>query len=157
MDPEFRALGVPRKERGARTDELIAFLQQSFTEDVVRRNGQDFLFDPKPPLPPIYLGGAAAHALPRSVRFGCGWLPMSSNPDKLARDIEHFSALAKASNVPRGPVTVMGNLPLEDTGEASARLQRFSELGVDRFVCGHRYNTLSEYKDRLALLATLSA
>ena len=66
MDPEFRALGVPRKERGARTDELIAFLQQSFTEDVVRRNGQDFLFDPKPPLPPIYLGGAAAHALPRS-------------------------------------------------------------------------------------------
>ena len=54
MESEFRALGVPRSERGARTDELIEFLQQSFTQDVVQRNGQDFLFDPKPPLCRLY-------------------------------------------------------------------------------------------------------
>ena len=156
MESEFRALGVPRSERGARTDELIEFLQQSFTQDVVQRNGQDFLFDPKPPLPPIYLGGGAPHALKRCVRFGCGWLPMSGNADKLEKDIERFSQLAKAADVPRGPVSVMSNLPLEDSAEALARLQRFSELGVDRFVCGHRYNTLSEYKNRLELLAKLA-
>lgn len=156
MDPEFRALGVPRNERGVRTDELLRFLQHSFTDDVVQSNGQNFLFEPKPPLPPIYLGGSAKHALKRCVRFGCGWLPMSANPDKLAHDIEHFSELAQAANAARGPVTVMSNLPLEDAGKASALLHRFRELGVDRFVCGHRYNTLSEYKTRLEMLARLS-
>lgn len=155
MEAEFRALGVPRKERGARTDELIEFLQQSFTEEVVQHNGQDFLFDPKPALPPIYLGGAATHAQKRCVRFGCGWLPMSGNPEKLAGEIERFTELARASNVERGPVTVMSNLPLEDSGEALARLQKFRELGVDRFVCGHRYSNLAEYKTRLELLAKL--
>jgi len=155
MESEFRALGVPRNERGARTDELITFLQQSFTADVVQRNGQEFLFDPKPPLPPIYLGGSAKHALKRCVRFGCGWLPMSANPEKLADEISQFSDLADAENAARGPVTVMSNLPLEDFGEALARLERFRELGVDRFICGHRYNNLAEYKIRLELLAKL--
>jgi len=156
MESEFRALGVPRSERGIRTDELIEFLQQSFTQEVMQKNGQEFLFDPKPPLPPIYLGGSAKYALKRCVRSGCGWLPMSANPDKLANDIERFSALAIASNVERGPVTVMSNLPLDDSAEAIDRLDKFRELGVDRFVCGHRYNTLSEYKNRLELLAKLT-
>ena len=57
MEAEFRALGVPRARRGRDTDETLAFLKRCFEADVVRANEQDFLFLPRPPRPPIYVGG----------------------------------------------------------------------------------------------------
>jgi alkanesulfonate monooxygenase SsuD/methylene tetrahydromethanopterin reductase-like flavin-dependent oxidoreductase (luciferase family) len=48
MEAEFRALGVPRAQRGRRTDETLAFLHSCFADDVVHAHGQDFLFLPRP-------------------------------------------------------------------------------------------------------------
>ncbi|TMA36418.1 MAG: TIGR03619 family F420-dependent LLM class oxidoreductase, partial [Deltaproteobacteria bacterium] len=84
MEPEFRALGVPRARRGHIADETLAFLHACFAGDVVQSNGQDFLFLPRPPRPPIYVGGAGERALRRAVRFGDGWMPMAGDPAVLA-------------------------------------------------------------------------
>ena len=77
MKPEFRALGVDRRRRGALTDETLAFLRDCFERDEVEANGQPFLFLPRPKRPPIFVGGAPPHALRRTVEYGDGWMPMA--------------------------------------------------------------------------------
>src|SRR5258706_4605285 len=67
MDAEFRAVGVPRSERGRRSDETLAFLRACFEHDVVESHGQRFLFLPRPPRPPIYVGGIGEAALRRAI------------------------------------------------------------------------------------------
>src|SRR5262245_32988170 len=57
MEAEFRALGVPRAQRGRIADETLASLHACFAGDGVRANSQDFLFLPRPARPPIYVGG----------------------------------------------------------------------------------------------------
>ena len=51
MKAEFRALGVPRAQRGRISDETLEFLQRCFADDVVESNGQEFLFRPRPRAP----------------------------------------------------------------------------------------------------------
>ena len=80
MEPEFRALGVPRRERGRRSDAALDFLHRAFADDVVVENGQPFLFLPRPARPPIYVGGNGEPALRRAARYGDGWFPMGGDP-----------------------------------------------------------------------------
>src|SRR6185503_2232690 len=51
MEPEFRALGVPRSERGRRSDTVLDFLHRAFASDVVVEHEQPFLFLPRPARP----------------------------------------------------------------------------------------------------------
>ena len=146
MDAEFTALGVPRRHRGKLTDEFLGFLDQCFNNEVAEANGQPFLFKPRPPMPPIFIGGSAKHALPRATKFGHGWLPMVRSPERLATDIEGFD----------GPVAVMGALPLQDAGAAREQIEAYKQLGVARLVCPVRYNTLSEYEHALDRVAELA-
>jgi probable F420-dependent oxidoreductase len=96
MDAEFRALGVPRAARGRITDATLELFARCFASDEVEANGQKFLFRPRPPRPPIYVGGAAPHAHVRAARFADGWMPMPSSPEDLARQVralrERFAA-----------------------------------------------------------------
>src|SRR5881398_2606271 len=66
MGAEFRAVGVDHRRRGALTDETLAFLDRCFAADVVEANGQPFLFRPRPPRPPLFIGGAPPHAFRRA-------------------------------------------------------------------------------------------
>lgn len=146
MDAEFRALGVDRSQRGRLTDEFLEFLASCFSDTVVRSHGQSFLFEPKPAMPPVYLGGQAEHALPRARRFGHGWLPMVRSPEQLADALAGFD----------GPVTVMAGLPLEDVESSRKLLRRYSALGVERLVCAVRYETLASYETQLRTLAEIT-
>ncbi len=51
MEPEFRAVGVPYRERGRATDATLELFGRCFADDVVESNGQPFLFLPRPPRP----------------------------------------------------------------------------------------------------------
>jgi probable F420-dependent oxidoreductase len=82
MAEEFRLLGIPFKERAARTSEYIAVIKEVWSKDTLRFSGnfvqieQDLYFAPKPlqrPHPPIWVGGESAPALKRVVEFGDGW------------------------------------------------------------------------------------
>lgn len=156
MDAEFRAVGVDRHQRGKVTDDTLAFFRDCFASDRVTRNGQPFIFSPRPPAPPIYIGGSAPQALQRALRFGHGWLPMVRDMARLSQDIALFRTMAERMNARPGPVTAMGNIPLGDPNEARRRIDAYRELDVERLVCGVRYETLDEYKVGLEQLANLS-
>src|SRR5438093_4247729 len=80
MAPEFRALGVDYARRGRATEEMLAFLDRCFASDVVEANGQPFLFLPRPPRPPIFIGGQPPYAFRRAPAHRAGWLPIGLPP-----------------------------------------------------------------------------
>ena len=152
MDAEFRALGLDRHRRGRDSDALLAFLHRCFEADLVEAHGQPFLFKPRPPRPPIYVGGRGAHALTRAIRYGDGWLPMGIEPDRLAQDMTAYQQIAAEHGVPCGRVTLMRALPLTDRAECEDLIARYEDLGVERIVCGMGYDTIDDYRRSLELL-----
>jgi len=149
MEAEFRALGVPRAERGRRTDDTLAFLRDCFASDEVEAHGQKLLFLPRPPAPPIYVGGAGEHALRRTVRYGDGWMPMTGDPERLAPDIARLRALSHAAG--RKPPEVIAFTGL-DPGRPDVlreRLDALAGLGVSRVVIGTRYADAGEFARQL--------
>ncbi len=142
MDPEFRVLGVDRHQRGAISDQTLEFWRRCFDseDDVVEENGQKFYFRPRPTRPRILIGGQPPHALARTVRYGDGWMPMSSNPEQLAPAIAELHALAEAKGTPRPEVACLGALgPNPEQG--AVQLRALADLGVTRFLTGARYGT----------------
>jgi alkanesulfonate monooxygenase SsuD/methylene tetrahydromethanopterin reductase-like flavin-dependent oxidoreductase (luciferase family) len=145
MEPEFLALGVDRRRRGAIADRTLDFLRRCFdaADDVVEENGQPFFFRPRPLRPRILVGGAGPHALARAVRYGDGWMPMGADPEKLAPAIEKLRALARDAGKETPEVACMGGLP-PSPPDAAARLRELRDLGVTRFLTGARYGTDAE-------------
>jgi probable F420-dependent oxidoreductase len=156
MDAEFRALGIDRRQRGRITDEMLGLFNDYFSREVITVNDQSFICSPRPVRPPVYIGGAAPHALKRAIRFDHGWLPMARDLDRLANDIETFHGMAKTSGKAAGPVTVMTGLPLKDEVLVREQLDRLRELGVERVICGVRYHTLAEFEEQLNMLNAVS-
>jgi probable F420-dependent oxidoreductase len=143
MPAEFRALGIDRSRRGALADETLGFLRSCFDPaaagDVAAANGQEFLFRPRPPRPPIFVGGAPPHALARAIRFGDGWMPMGVDPEKLRAPIAELRRLAAAGGRPVPEVVAMGRLPIEEPARAEEQLGKLSQIGVTRLVHAERY------------------
>ncbi|MGH8982233.1 MAG: TIGR03619 family F420-dependent LLM class oxidoreductase [Acidimicrobiales bacterium] len=85
MPEEFAASGVPFDHRGARTEELVACLRASWTDEVVEHHGRFYeipraRIDPKPvqvPHPPLLFGGTAEPSLRRAGRMATGWVSSS--------------------------------------------------------------------------------
>jgi alkanesulfonate monooxygenase SsuD/methylene tetrahydromethanopterin reductase-like flavin-dependent oxidoreductase (luciferase family) len=159
MPAEFRALGVERNRRGALADEALAFLRSCFDSgeagDVIEANGQPFLFRPRPPRPPIFVGGAPPHAFARAIRFGDGWMPMGIEPEKLRAPIAELQRLAAEIGRPVQEVVAMGRLPLEDAPRAAEQIAALAQIGVTRLVHAERYSDTAAFEriaDRLAAL-----
>jgi probable F420-dependent oxidoreductase len=156
MEPEFRALGVERKQRGALADRTLAFLNDAFARDVVRLNGQDFLFLPRPKRPEILVGGAAPHALARATRFGDGWMPMALKPADLAPQVARLREQFAAAGKPAPSVALMTKLPLEDPARAANLAAAYRDAGATRLVHGgHRYADAAEFERLARALAEL--
>ncbi len=155
MEPEFRALGVERKRRGALSDEMLDFLERAFADDVVEANGQEFLFLPRPAKPKIFVGGGSDAALRRAVRFGDGWLPMGNDPENLRPRIERLRELEAEAG--RGPLEVVcvGGVALQDPPRAREQLAELAELGVTRFAQGGRYAEADAFRTMVEGVAAL--
>jgi probable F420-dependent oxidoreductase len=154
MKAEFNALGVSRRERGARTDACLDLLVRCFasSDDVVAENGQDFLFRPHPPRPPVLIGGAPPHSFERAVRYGDGWMPMMADPAKLAPSISELTSLFAEAGRGTPEVIVLGGISRE-TQEARDHLAALEEVGVTGFIAGARYETASEFQTTVDALA----
>ena len=82
---EFAVLGVPKGERGARTDETIEILQLAWRGEPFSYAGRHFRFDDvvvapppvQPPGPPIWVGGSSLAAARRAARYGLCFMPDS--------------------------------------------------------------------------------
>lgn len=156
MKPEFRALGVPRSRRGALTDETLAFLRRCFAEDLVEAHGQPFLFRPRPPAPPILVGGAPPHALERAVRYGDGWLPIAPDPARLRVAAAELQERAREAGRGALAVVCMTPLDLTDPPRAEAQLAALREAGASHVVHATRAAEPDDYRRVVDGLARLS-
>ena len=101
QDREFRAAGVPFKERGRRTDEAIDLMRRCWAEDEVTVNGEFWQLDhitvlPKPvqrPMP-VWIGGNSEAAMRRTGRLGDGWIPSFITPERFAAGVKATHAFA---------------------------------------------------------------
>jgi probable F420-dependent oxidoreductase len=149
MEPEFRALGVDRRQRGALSDQTLDLLDRCFADDVVEQNGQRFLFRPRPERPPLFIGGSPPHAFRRAIAHRAGWLPVGLDPEKLRAQIAALHGEAARAGVAPPPVTAMTSLPLDDVARATEVLRRHAEAGASRVIHGARYADADEFRARL--------
>jgi len=156
MAAEFRALGVDLRRRGPLTDETLTFIDRCFADDVVEANGQPFLFRPRPPRPPIFIGGAPQHAFRRAVAHRAGWMPMGLAPEQIPPLAAELRARAKEAGLDAPPIAVLTTLPLDDGAAARDRLARYAEAGASRLIHGARYADAAAFRamlDRLVAAA----
>ena len=146
MAAEFRALGVDLRRRGAITDATLEFLDRCFAADEVEVNGQRFLFRPRPARPPIFVGGAAPHALRRAVSYGDGWMPTGGDPRMLGPAIVELRALAKAAGKPPPEVVAITSLALDSPRSAVESVRELAAAGVTRVVHAWRYQSAGEFR-----------
>jgi probable F420-dependent oxidoreductase len=101
QDREFRAAGVPFKERARRTDEAIRIMRACWTGGEVSMAGEFWDLDritvlPRPaqdPLP-IWIGGNSEAAMRRAGRLGDGWIPSFITPEQFRVGVEKTRAFA---------------------------------------------------------------
>jgi probable F420-dependent oxidoreductase len=155
MAAEFRALGVDRSQRGRLSDETLAFLHRCFAHDEVEANGQRFLFRPRPPRPPIYVGGAPPHALERTLRYGDGWIPIGGDPATLRAPVAELRERAERAGRPTPEVILMTALAVADPPKAHDQLHAFAEIGVSHVVHASRYADAGEFRNIADGLAKL--
>ena len=153
MQAEFTALGVPRERRGRISDDTLAFVHECFANEVVQANGQPFIFKPRPARPPIYVGGAAPHAIERALKLGDGWMPMGGL-DKVRGEVAEFKARAEDAGHP-GEVVMFTSVNENDPAASQARLDEYREAGVTRVVVGRKYDTAEAWLPTIDLLGRL--
>ena len=104
QDREFRAAGIPVKERGRRTDETIRILRRCWAEDEVTFEGEFFQLDRVTVLPkprqqpfPLWIGGNSEVAMRRTGELGDGWIPSFIAPKPFAVGVEKTQQFAAAA------------------------------------------------------------
>ena len=143
MEKEFLALGAdPEPWRDHRRNACLS--ARCFAADEVEANGQAFLFRPRPPRPPIIVGGAPPHAIRRAVRFGDGWMPTGAHGKMLDAGIASLREGMAAAGKPTPEVVLLQPLPVEDDERLAARLRELAALGITRVVHPWRYRDAEE-------------
>ena len=97
-DRSWAAAGVPRGERGTRTDAALSVLPDLIAGKPARLPDVDGApvveLAPGAPVPPIVVGGSADAALVRAVRHGDGWFAMPVPPAVAAPAADRLGQLA---------------------------------------------------------------
>jgi probable F420-dependent oxidoreductase len=139
MKPEFDALGVEMRKRGAVTTETLRVLHHLFgNRDAIAYQGKllqfpAFVFEPHPKRPPIWVGGGSPKALERVVEFGDGWHPMQRAAE-LKPLVEDLRARMRAAGKPEPEIVVRRAMKLDDTPAARAKLAAEREAGATYFI-----------------------
>jgi probable F420-dependent oxidoreductase len=139
MKPEFDALGVSLRRRGAITDETLAVIHHLFSADLPGAYDgplvkfPSFVFLPRPKRPPIWVGGNSAAAMNRAIKFGDGWHPMLPAAELKAK-VEEFRTRNREAGRPAPEVVVRRGLRLDDPAAARAKLAAEKEAGASYFI-----------------------
>lgn len=99
---DLQAIGVNRKERAVRADEMIVLMRRLWTEENVTFEGkfysvQNATITPRPWQKngiPIWIGGRSQAAMRRTGRLGDGWLVSSVSPTEIEAGIKSIRACA---------------------------------------------------------------
>ena len=99
---DLQAIGVSKRERAGRADEMIVLMRRLWTEENVTFHGrffsvEDVTITPRPWQKnglPIWIGGRSEAALRRTGRLGDGWLVSSVSPTEIEAGIRSIRAYA---------------------------------------------------------------
>ncbi|MFT7599685.1 MAG: putative F420-dependent oxidoreductase [Acidimicrobiales bacterium] len=113
---EFEAVGVPVKERGARTNEALEVIDLLLREKDVHFNGKFTTLDGvsisprgvQKPRVPIWVAGRKDVAMKRVAKYGEGWLPYMYTPEMLSESMDKIGQFTADAGRPEG--TVQGGL-----------------------------------------------
>lgn len=123
LEAEFDLLGVPFRERGAICDEYVPAILELWTKDVASFEGRYVSFRdigsaPKPvqkPAIPIWFGGDAPGVLRRIARWGSGWSPFQTPPDRIP---ERLDWIRSQPDYHGRPIDVVYSLDMLRIGES---------------------------------------
>lgn len=162
LEPEFNALGVPFRERGARTDEAIAVLRHCWEQDPVHFEGSRVRLDGLRVLPqpgrhiPIWIGGTSEAAIRRAIAHGDGWHGTFMSPEET-----HPILMRLRAERPDPAFTLSMRVAWDglndDPDELRRRLERFRRHGLQHLLASPGQPQLDgwlESMDRLAKLFT---
>lgn len=157
MRPEFHALGVDPRHRGAITNESLAVVHKLFANDVNSFDGKhiqfpEFVFAPRPTRPPIWVGGAGEKAIERTIKWGDGYYPIGLNSGELAEIASHLreqSALHQRSV----PDLIVGGMMREGSPQPMIdKISAMKEAGADYYVLGlGRYSEAAKFKENIQI------
>jgi probable F420-dependent oxidoreductase len=99
-EEEFRMFGVPRRERGVRTEELVEICRRAWTGERFSFEGRVFRLDRVKVTPaparaggvPIYLGGYEERAVRRAGRIADGYVTDASPVDEVRGAVAYLEA-----------------------------------------------------------------
>jgi probable F420-dependent oxidoreductase len=103
MREEFEAIGIPSRQRGARTDEHLQVLKTLWRDDPASFEGDFTRFEgivlaTRPHRvggPPVWVGGNTDVALRRALRFGDGWHGFEVFPEELPDVTQRLDGLGE--------------------------------------------------------------
>lgn len=141
---DFATVGVPRRERGSRTDEIIEICRRLWTEENVTHRGKHYQFDNvtiEPRLdrvPPLWVGGGSQPAMKGSSEY-----------NRLAESVKH--RIAKADGYLAMPQTI-GELLREDWAQIQACARELGRDPAQITFAQMNYYHIVETKDRAQAL-----
>jgi alkanesulfonate monooxygenase SsuD/methylene tetrahydromethanopterin reductase-like flavin-dependent oxidoreductase (luciferase family) len=108
-DRSWVAAGVPRRERGRRTDEALRVLPGLVSGVPISLDGgpdsPPIRLAPAATVPPILVGGMSEAAMVRTAEHGDGWFVLPVSPAAMADGHARLAELAGARGRPTPPVT----------------------------------------------------
>jgi len=138
LQEEFDALGIPFRERAARTEESIQAIRSLWRPGADSFDGKFYRWKPvhssprpvQDPGPPIVIGGHVEAAARRAARFGDGFFPAKGELESLP---QLFDAIRdECAEIGRDPSEI------EITASAGATdldtIRRYQDIGVHRLV-----------------------
>ncbi|RAY16431.1 LLM class flavin-dependent oxidoreductase [Actinomadura craniellae] len=130
-DAAWRAVGVPYRERGRRTDAALAVLPDLVRGEPAKVDGEEVTLSPGATMPPVLIAGGPA-ALRRTARYGDEWYPAFSAPDQIAAAARELAALAAEHGRPAPRLTVALSIALGDVPAAAidAQVRSLTEYGM---------------------------
>ena len=131
---EFDALGVPFRQRGARTDEAIQVLRTLWNDPSPSYSGRFWKFQniqamPRPVQnggPPIVVGGTSEAALKRSAESAHGWYGFAMNVDQTQEIVRRLGKYPSGSEL---EISITPSMRLNQQ-----LVEEFASVGVHRLV-----------------------
>ncbi|HEY8524978.1 MAG TPA: LLM class flavin-dependent oxidoreductase [Acidimicrobiales bacterium] len=109
----WEAAGVPRRERGRRTDAALEVLPDLIAGKAAAVDGTTVQLAPGATVPPIVVGGMAEAALARTVTYGDEWFSLPLPPDQVAGSAARLAELAAERGRPAPGITGSVNVALD--------------------------------------------
>ena len=138
LEEEFEVVGVPFRERAARTEESVQALRSLWAKEPSRFDGRFYRWGavesyPKPVSPrgvPVIVGGHVEGAARRAARIGDGFFPARGELDLLAK---LFAAMRdECGKVGRRPEEI--ELTTGMGAQDRDSMRRYEDLGVSRLI-----------------------